>query len=66
MSSSSIKTKLLVECCDALPFPKMNRHQQYNIFQGPRSNFKIRRGGGGTISNSIMGGHKTLFLTKSL
>ena len=34
-------------------------------FQGPRSNFEI--GGGGTVSDSILGGgHKTLFLTNSL
>ena len=37
--------------------------------QGPRSNFKIgEEGGGGTFSDSmlsILGGHKTLFLTNS-
>ena len=33
----------------------------------PRSNFEIRGGGGGgTINDSILGWHKTLFLTKSL
>ena len=32
--------------------------------QGPRSNFEIGGGGGGdTVSDSILGGHKTLFLT---
>ena len=34
--------------------------------QGPRSNFEIGEGGGGTISASILGGHKTLLLTNSL
>ena len=34
--------------------------------QGQRSNFEIGGGGGSTISDSILGGHKTLFLTKSL
>ena len=36
-----------------------------SVPQGPRSNFKIG-GGGGTINDSILGGHKTLFLTNSL
>ena len=39
-------------------------------FQGPRSNFEIvcvcGEGGGGTIIASILGAHKTLFLTNSL
>ena len=34
--------------------------------QGLRSNFEIGGGGGGTISDSILGGYKTLFLTNSL
>ena len=36
--------------------------------QGPRSNFEIEGGGGvgGTISDSILREHKTLFLTNSL
>ena len=36
------------------------------LFQGPWSNFEIGGGGGGTISDSILGGHKTLFLSNSL
>ena len=31
--------------------------------QGPRINFEI---GGGTVSDSVLGGHKTLFLANSL
>ena len=34
--------------------------------QGPRSNFEIGGGGGGHISDSILGGHKILFLTNFL
>ena len=43
-------------------------------FQGPRNNFEIvcvcvcvgGGGGGGTIIASVLGAHKTLFLTNSL
>ena len=35
------------------------------MFQGPRSNFEIGGGGGEHISDSILGGHKTLFLTNT-
>ena len=37
--------------------------------QGPRSNFEIGEGGGeggGHISDSILGGHNTLFVANSL
>ena len=33
--------------------------------QGPRSNFEMA-GGGDTVGDSILGGHKTPFLTNSL
>ena len=37
------------------------------IFSGPRSNFEIGGGGGGTVSDSILGEeHKTPFLTNRL
>ena len=32
------------------------------LYQGPRSNFEIGEGGGGTISHSILGGTKHFFL----
>ena len=37
-------------------------------YQGPRSNFEIGEGGGGDtpLVNQYWGGHKTLFITKSL
>ena len=35
-----------------------------SLLQGPLSNFEIE--GGGTISDSILRGHKTLFRTNSL
>ena len=50
-------------------FSSSGQTQQRNLdscthAHGPRSNFEIM--GGGTISDSMLGGHKTLFLTKSL
>ena len=43
---------------------KQNYLSICELVQGPRSNFEI---GGGTISDSILGGgHKTIFLTNSL
>ena len=38
---------------------------QQSKYQGPWSNFEIG-GGGGTISDSILGGHKTPSPTNSL
>ena len=43
-------------------------HSFWHLNQGPRSNFEMGAAGagGGTISDSILGRHKTLFLTNSL
>ena len=38
------------------------RFSLLQVHQGPRSNFEIGGGGGGTISDSILGGTKHFFL----
>ena len=59
----SIRRGLRSFCRDKTP-PKTMAF--YHKMQGPRRNFEIGRGGGGFISDSISGGHKSLFLTNSL
>ena len=45
----------------------INDYSKYNNTNRDRgATLRLRGGGGGTISDSILGGHKTLFLTKSL
>ena len=52
--------------CDSVDSSVSDSSVNRNRCQGPRSNFEIGGRGRGIISDSILRGHKTLFLTNSL